>query len=399
MKKVLLALALIQCLYTDKAYSLDASVRGFIALDALNFEKIEGQKNNTSIGIGVLDLKIYAEQDDLTAQIKLDLDGKLDRENNIFEEAYVTYRGFKNIRISLGKGVVRFQNLHWGAIENSYQDGGTLIGADNSYRKVSRKAFAAISYGGRRMGFLDQFTLWGDSTELSTDQDGKLRVKTSGSGASKVITGYETREVTAFSTNKQIGLANKLELYPTNTTRFTFGQLYNKNRFHDKASYAFDVGFNYEGAAFEVWVDALYGFTSKLPFESYTTKAKNEYFLQVGMEYFLTEKWSLVENVEGLFFKDLQHNYNDPAVMTVNGETYTATSAQKAKSDTTRKVITYKLESAVKYRVSKSAHITTGVMYEKKIAKENDVKKDFIYDIRNANRDAFQYTTSFSFWF
>lgn len=395
MKKLLFTLVFVHGLLPLNAYSFETSVRGFIALDALNFEKVAGSKGATVIGIGVLDLKVFAEQDDMSAAIKLDLDGKLDKENNIFEEAYATYKGVPNMRFSLGKGVVRFQNLHWGAIENTYQDGGSVIQSDNNYRKVSRKAFIAASYGGRQIGFIDQFTLWGDSTELYTTQDNKLAYVTSGGR----VTGYRTEEVTAFNTSKQLGLANKLEYFATDALKVTFGQFYYKNKYHNKANYAVDVGMNYESPSLEIWVDALYGFSSKLPYESYSTKAKNEYFLQVGMEYYLNEKWSLVENVEGLYVKDLNHTY--PATFTgVDGVNYNASTGQLAKSDATYRIFTYKLESAIKYKLTKSAQITFGGLYEKKVASRNRVKDlDFIQDVRNANRDAYKLATSISFWF
>lgn len=405
MKKLLFTLLLVPSLLPLSAHALDASVRGFIALDALNYEKVQSQKGAAVIGIGVLDLKIFAEQDDMSAAIKLDLDGKLDKENNIFEEAYATYKGIPNMRISLGKGVVRFQNLHWGAVENSYQDGGSVIQSDNNYRKVSRKAFLAASYGGRSLGFINQFTLWGDSTELASDQNNKLQYVTttvgSGANSKKQITGYKTEEVTAFNTSKQLGLANKLEVFATDALKVTFGQFYYKNKYHDKANYAVDLGLNFENSSMEIWMDALYGFSSKLPYESYTTKAKNEYFLQLGMEYYLNEKWSLVENVEGLYVKDLQHTYaNFSEVDGTFTNNYAPTTAQSEKSNATYKIWTYKLESAVKYKLTKSAQITFGGLYEKKIAERNGVKNlSFIRDVRNANKEAFKLATSVSFWF
>ena len=90
---LILAFLFLQLIRPISSYALDTSVRGFIALDALNYEKVQKQKGAAVIGIGVLDLKIFAEQDDMSASIKLDLDGKLDKENNIFEEAYATYKG------------------------------------------------------------------------------------------------------------------------------------------------------------------------------------------------------------------------------------------------------------------------------------------------------------------
>ena len=398
MKKLVLALTTVSCLLPLTAHSFDTSVRGFIALDALNYEKVQGQKAGAVMGIGVLDLKIFAEQDDMSAAMKLDLDAKLEKENNIFEEAYATYKGIPNMRISLGKGVVRFQNLHWGAVENSYQDGGTVIGTENGYRKISRKAFLAASYGGRSQGFINQFTIWGDSTEMSQDSSGKLVYVTNSAGANKQITAYKMEEVTAFNTSKQIGLGNKAEIFATDAWKFTFGQLYYKNRLGGgKANYAFDVGANYESSAMEIWVDTLYGFSSKLPYDSFTTKAKTEYFAQVGMEYFLDQKWSLVENVEALYVKDLQHTY---ATFSEDGVTYLPTSQQLEKSGATYKIFVYKLESAVKYKLTKSAQITVGGLYEKKTSQRNGVKDlVFIRDVRNANKEAFKLASSVSFWF
>lgn len=400
MKKLVLALTTVSCLLPLTAHSFDTSVRGFIALDALNFEKVQGQKAGAVMGIGVLDLKIFAEQDDMAAAIKLDLDGKLEKTNGIFEEAYATYKGIPNMRISLGKGVVRFQNLHWGAVENSYQDGGTVIGTENGYRKISRKAFLAASYGGRTQGFINQFTVWGDSTEMAQESDGKLvYVTTSGPANTKQITGYKMEEVKAFNTSKQIGFGNKLELFATDAWKFTFGQLYYKNRLGGgKANYALDIGANFESSAMEIWVDTLYGFSSKLPYDAYTSKAKTEYFAQVGMEYYLDQKWSLVENVEALYVKDLQHTY--PATFTLDGTNYSSTSQQLEKSGATYKVFVYKLESAVKYKLTKSAQITVGALYEKKTSQRNGVKDlEFIRDVRNANKEAYKLASSVSFWF
>ena len=378
-------------------YALDTSIRGFIALDALNFEKVSGLKGASIIGIGVLDLKVFAEQDDMTAAIKLDLDGKLDKENNIFEEAYATYKGIKNVRISLGKGVVRFQNLHWGAIENTYQDGGSVISSDNSYRKISRKAFLAASYGGRSLGFINQFTFFGDSTEFKRSQEGSLQYTFSDNKTPKQITGYITEEVTAFNTSKQLGFANKLEYFLNDAIKISFGQFYYKNKSHSKDNYALDIGANYESAQMEIWLDTLYGVTSKLPFESNATYRKEEYFMQLGMEYFLDEKWSLVENVEGLYVHDRQHTYSS---FVENGVTYYPTSQQNEKSGALYKILTYKIETAVKYKINKAAQITVGALFEKKQTERNGVKNlSFVRDVRNANDEAYKLASSISFWF
>lgn len=406
MKKLLFTLVLVLACLPVSSNALETSLKGFIALDALNFEKISGQDGGAVIGIGVLDLKIFAEQDNMTAAIKLDLDGKLEKENNIFEEAYATYRGKDNWRMSLGKGVVRFQNLHWGAVENSYLDGGSILGTENNWRKVSRKAFMAFSYGGRSQGFIDQFTFWGDSDEFDYDQNGKLQyITTSASGAGnsgkKNITGYKVEQVTAFNTSKQVGFANKLELFATDAWKFTAGQIAYKSEFADDVSWAVDFGGNYETSAMEAWIDLLYGFTNKLPYEAYSTKAKTEYFYQLGAEYYLDEKWSVVGNTEGVYVKDHQHTYTE-FTETRDGFTniYTPTADQRDRSDQTVTSFTYKVEAAVKYKLTKTSHITTGGMFEKKIAERNGVSDlTFIRGTYNANQEAYKMSSAISFWF
>lgn len=376
-------------LSAQSAHSFDTSLKGFIALDALNFEKIQGKKGASVIGIGVLDLKVFANKDDLSAAIKLDLDGKLDKENNIFEEAYVTYRGIPEWRLLLGKGVVRFQNLHWGAVVNSYQDGGTVIGTENGYRKISRKAFIAAAYGDRKIGFQNQFTVWGESNEINQEDDGTPQYTFANSNGSQKISGYKTRDVTAFNTSKQIGVANKFDYYFSDALKMNLSGIYYKNRLQTKPSYGFDIGLNYETAEVEVWMDLLYGVTAKLPYESYTTYNKKDYFLQLGMEYSLNEKWSLVENAEILYVKDQQHVYDS-----------TAASSFTSKSGNYYESLTYKLESAVKYKLTKSSHLTLGALFEKKKAKQNGVENlTDMRDVRNPNKEAYKLLSAVSFWF
>lgn len=401
MKKLLFTLFLVLALLPVSSHALETNLKGFIALDALNFEKISGQDGAAVIGIGVLDLKIFAEQDNMSVAIKIDLDGKLDKQNNIFEEAYGTYRGKQNWRLSLGKGVVKFQNLHWGAVENTYNDGGSILGTEQNWRKVSRKAFMAVSYGGRSQGFIDQFTFFGNSDEFLYDDNGKLQYVTSSfkKGADTVtnISGYKTEAVPAFSTNKQMGFANKLELFASESTKITTGQILYKSEFQEDVSWAVDVGGNYETAAMEGWFDVLYGYTNKLPYESFPTKDKYEWYYQLGAEYYLDETWSVVGNTEGLFIKDHQHTYT---TFTENGITYTPSSDQQTLSNSTIKSFTYKIEAAIKYKLTKTSFITTGGLFEKKTAERNGVEDlKTIKGVSNPNDEAYKLSSSISFWF
>jgi hypothetical protein len=379
------------------AFSFETSLKGFIALDAINYEKIQRKEGAAIIGIGVLDLKIFAEQDDMTAAIKLNIDGNLSIQNSIFEEAYASYRGIKNWKFTLGKGVVKFQNLHWGAVENTYLDGGSVLGTENSWRKVSNKALLSAAFGHRSLGFLDTVTIWGDSVEVVMDDAGiKPQYVTTGDATNKIITSYKTQNVPAFTTSKQIGVAHKFELYPMDDWTLTTGQIFYQNRLAPKKSYAFDFGLNKEGSESNYWVDMLYGFSSKAPYDLYTTYAKSEYFLQLGAQYYLNEIWSLIENTEFLYTSDQAHTYNS---FTIDGVNYT-TDSKIDKNGQTVKTISYKFESAVQYKLSKSSFVTTGILYEKKNASRNGVHKlTAIKGLENANAEAFKLASSVSFWF
>jgi hypothetical protein len=399
MKKLFFTL-LISTLLPNLSFAIDTAVKGFIALDAFNYKRIQRMQDSINIGIGVLDLKIFAEQEDMSAVIKLNIDGNLSVQNNLFEEAYANYRGFKNWKITLGKGVVKFQNLHWGVVANTYQDGGSVLDSENSWRKISNKALVSFAYGHRGIGFTNTFTVWGDSLEIQYDERGNPRYTASGAGTSvgspKTITAYETKSTPSFTSQKQLGLANKFELYKTEEWTLTNGLVYYKNKLQDKASYAIDFGAVYDGPVWQYWIDAIYGFTSKSPYEAYTTFRKNEYFLQTGLQYTITEKWSVLTNLEYLHAKDQAHTYTP---FSVDGVFYAA-DTKIDKSGQTVVSSSYKVELGGQYKLSKSSFVTSGVLYEKKIAAKNGVKNlTFIKGMNNANAEAFQLLSSISFWF
>ncbi len=379
--------------------AFDTSVKGFIALDLPNFEKIEGDKASTILGIGVLDLKVFAEQDAMTLNMKIDLDGKLSENYNLFEEAYVGYRGIRDFRFMAGKGVIRFQNIHWGAAVNSYQDGGSVLDTEQSYRKLSRKAFTAVSYGHRSRGFLNTFSFFGNSQDVKTDdnKDPIYDVGTSGNGSNPYyVKGFTYDQVKAFDTSKQMGLANKFELYVNDEMTFTQGLLVQRNRFTGKSSWAVAASFRIEKGEYEFWTEAVYGYTTTNPYEKYATYRKTESYLQVGSEYFLNELWSIVGNVEGIYVEDRAHTYND---FIYRGKTAKVDSSIR-KQRSLYQTLQYKVESGIKYKLSKSAHLTFAGLWENKIVEKDHVKNLTRIDgINNPNRQAFKVINSISYWF
>lgn len=396
------SLCLLLCLLLPNfAFSLDTALKGFIALDALNYEKISKAPGAAVIGIGVLDLKVFAEQDYLSAAIKLDLDNsKLGDANNIFEEAYASYRGIKGWRFSLGKGIIRFQNLHWGVIENSYLDGGSLIGSENGWRKVSRKNFISATYGNRGMGFADTFAIFGDSNEIKTFDNGNISFVTSsggGNGSTPAtairVTGYTNDSVPAFNTSKEQGFANKLEVYKDGYWTLTAGQIYYRNKFTHAGSYAVDFGATRDAEDIEFWVDLMWGKQSKAPFEAYSTYLKQEYFAQMGTQYHLSTEWSWLANLEFTHVKDKYHDFSSPFIQ--EGKYYqgdvTRSFGQTVRSQN------YKIETGAQYSLSKSAFLTMGGLYEKRKTKVDIARA--MANFRYPNNEAFKLATTISFWF
>lgn len=400
MKKLSFLVLLLPCL----SYAFDTSVKGFIALDAFNYEKIEGKKAGAIVGIGVLDLKIFAEQDNMTAAMKLNLDGNLGDKYSLFEEAYASYRGIPGFRLSLGKGVVRFQNLHWGVVENTYYDGGSVLGSENSFRKLSEKAYASVSYGGKSKGFINTFWFWGDSREIAYDSQDAVIYSTSttsdsSSSSKTTLTGYKTDNVVAFDTSKQTGLANKIELFNFGNWTLSNGLTYYKKSEAKRPTYAIDFGANYESADIEIWVDLLFGQTHKLPYEQYPTYSNDEYFLQVGFDKSITETWSWVSNAEYLYTNNQQWTYPSTVAIT-STKSYTVDSNFTSRSGQLVKTKQYKLETGAKYKLSKTSFTTIGVLYENKRSSLNGVENlNYIKSASNPNRHAYKFSASVSFWF
>jgi hypothetical protein len=64
------------------------------------------------------------------------------------------------------------------------------------------------------------------------------------------------------------------------------------------------------------------------------------------------------------------------------------------------KTLSYKAETAAKYKLSKTAFTTIGVLYEKKISEKNGIKNlGYIPGVYNANKAAYELIASIAFWF
>jgi hypothetical protein len=367
-KKALLAFLV--AAFCSNSFALDTEIKGFLALDLLILKKIEGRQQELVTGIGVLDLKAYATQDDFSGKIKLDLDNsKINEKYNLFEEASAAYRISDFWSVSAGKGVVPFHRLHWGVIENTYIDSGSVIGSKNAWRDVDKKLFLGTRLGSFRDGYLHHFTFWGESKLAKRDRAGNLDLTSTGQLQ------YENSKT--FSTKDERGLAYKFELFPDNVNSLSAGLIYYWNDYIPRESWAFDTGWRYRDGQLEVWLEYLYGFKSTHSGDSYATAGLEEHFLQLGAEQYISELINILANVEVLFVEDERH--------TERGTTLTANDGRIYEYDQV------KVEAGVKFKLSKAAFITVGALLERQIEDINGVE--------NSDAYAYEGATKLSFWF
>lgn len=343
--KVLLTLL---CLTQAGALSAqELSTRGFIALDLFSFEKKESSRAEHETGIGTLDLKLYAQKDDIGSKIKLDLDGDLSDRHSIFEEALVYYRLTPNWNITFGKGKVPFHQMHWGVIINSYVDGGSVLGTENSIRDFDEKILLTLRYGQFSRGFFNHFTIFGDPEQVRRNSAGKpcFDPSCASSGSS-----YEVQNMRSFSLENQRGVANQFEYFFTRELEAAFSLLWYKRDVDPNDNYGAGLSLRYRRPDFEVWSELTTGQYSQSQYLRYSAKRQIEHWFQFGMEKKLSEKHSILMNIEGQWIdKETQEVQGDSRQTGLN-EVY----------------FTKKIELGAKHYLSRSAFITVGVLLEHK---------------------------------
>lgn len=355
------------------SFAFDATIKGFIALDMLVLEKQEARKQELETGIGTLDLKVYATQDDFSAKLKLDLDdSRLGDAYNIFEEATVSYKFMPDHQLILGKGKVPFHQMHWGVINSSFIDGGSIMGTEHGLYDLDNRLLLSWRFGGFSRGFFNYLTYWGESQRPQTNRDGTIRY--SNSTANGQIQ-YENSKT--FSSKEQAGIANQFEWFINRQLSVSVAGMYYYNDLNPKNNWAFDLATQYSSRDLEVWAEYVRAFISTNDKSRYPTFRKNEHLVQLGAEFYLTELYNFLVNAEAAFVNDQRHF--------VSGNTFD-NDGKKYEVDT------YKLEAGVKIKLQKMAFITLGTHVEK----QNEVVKTNGTD---TSKFAYQLASKFSFWF
>ncbi len=366
MKRKILAILPLGLLSLN-ALAFDTNIAGFMALDLLMFNKHESRSATLENGIGVMDLKVYANQDNLSGKVKLDLDdSSIGTKYNIIEELLASYKVNEMLKITSGKGPVPFHSLHWGAMENTYIDGGTVLetrtndGDRLKWTDVDNRIVTTLAVGNKGQKFINSLSFYGNSYTIRRNTDGSLDLDSRNQ--------IQTDNSFTMNTKKERGVANKLEFFPTQNLKLALGGILFHNKINPKAdSWALDFGGGYESGDLEVWFNSMYGFSSESIHYRYAVKEQKEHTYQLGMEYAYAEKWSFVANGELLYLTALKHD------------------------DLRNEVTQYKLDLANKYKLSPKAHFAVGVVGERRHYKR--------INYYNYETGAIELAGKVSFWF
>lgn len=399
MKKILFFATLL-FLSSIEAYSFELDIKGFIALDVFNLEKIERQKQTTEFGIGVMDLKIFARHEDISLKVKMDIDGDLGTRNNLFEEAIIYYRLDKNWRVTFGKGKVPFHQMHWGVTQSSYVDGGSLIGTNSSFRDFDRKIMVSLRYGQFNRGFFNHFTIFGDSIQPRRDRttgepcfDSSCRStfpSTFDSGPNSRDTQFETSNERTFSLRFERGIANRVEYFYSRDLQFALAGLWYKKQEDPHPTYIGSLSTRFRNYFWEVWGEFTYGRYSRTRFLRFGADKQFEKWLQLGAEYRFTRKISVLTNLEGQLVNK-RDNFVD--------------NTSRFNTGVTQGWDTYKAELGVKYYLSNLAFFTFGTTFETQKYHISAADLNYLkarisnYQDEFSSTNAWGFKTGFSFWF
>ena len=358
--KYLLSFLLITSL---SCFAYDASLKGFIALDALDVTKQMGHRapKEASIdtGIGVLHLNVYSRHQNFSSKIKLDVDGNLSNKYQLFEEVTVRYYFNDLFNLTAGKGLVPFHRKHWGVMKHCYIDGGTILQTENSWRDQDRKMLLTLRYGNWYEGFFNYFSLYGKDRYLSVPD----LYKDPANNRSKSSTISELESKT-YNLQDGFGLADKFELIMGDLRLSVAGNYY-KHDLAPKASWAVDAGGQYKNTDYEIWWEMLYGETGNHYKESWSVKSRYEHNYQLGGEYNYSDLLSFVVNFEAAFSNTLHYYYYN--------NTKSETDGPRMNSKN------YKGEWGVKVKFGRTAYWTFGLVYERKYIELNDPLLQYIY--------------------
>jgi hypothetical protein len=385
-------------LITFKSFAYNFTTKGFIVLDMMNIEKIQDRDASVEMGYGTADVKFYFNHQDFSSKIKLDIDGEVAENSNtgqssfdLMEEALVNYRFNKAVKLTFGKGKVRFHQMHHGITERNYTDGGSILGTRHGFRDQDRRYLLTLKTRSSSRGAYHYFTIFGQNREVDRDRDNPAEPDLYKAWDTLTYTNERT-----FNTRYQRGAAYKVELSPDYENKFSFAGLYYWRDIDPEADWALDLAYHRNTSTHEVWFEAVYAFMSKHPNDKYTALAEYDQLYQLGFLYKLKDNLAAGINLEAALVKTKHHdkdNYPDTGDYAIGQSDYN--------DGQTGKVNTYKVDIGVQYRPASRVQISSGIVLERQYLWDSGTSRTVRFgEMRYLSaRNAFSLNAGLSFWF
>ena len=287
-------------------FAYEVKLKGSLEADVLKLEQIKRQENDRSLRSGItrLDLKIHGRFDRLESKIKIDLDNRsLSQPYNLFEEATLKYQISSWLRIKMGKGVVPFHLKRRGVLKRDYRDSGSELDPEHSWRDQDKKILLSFIHGGKKVGWINSLTLWGNSSR-PIYKNGELDfIGQEGAKDRKLSYGNHI----TFDFQEEQGFADKLEIFFNPGHVLSFAAIFHNSKWNPHWSYALDTSYHHQTEKREVWFEYTYGVTST-HWGAKNAVAKNkEHLVQLGWEQYLNSHFNWITNTEYAVVKKENH--------------------------------------------------------------------------------------------
>lgn len=290
-------------------------LNGFVAFDLLSYKgnKVD-EKETYETGLGTIILNLEASYEQTSLQVKLDFDdSNIGTAYKILEEIYLTQQLNENLAVSLGKGIIEFQDNDYGAMNGPFTDGGSELGEFKlSWQELSNRFFLSTTYGSRSLGWKNQFYVWGtpDRESFDREDDGSLSLTQAGNGTSSEPYVESKKN---FDFDNQIGFANRTDVYLNAITSVYAGSAYYDNDLNPHAGYAGALGVNLKDDRLLAWTNLQVGYNSsaKDSFEN-----KYQAFAQAGGQLPVSQDFSMRANLEAAVYRynEFEQTYDNGRV-------------------------------------------------------------------------------------
>ncbi|WP_127716088.1 hypothetical protein [Halobacteriovorax sp. HLS] len=378
---------LILALLSFNSFALDTEVKGFVALNTLTFEKVDHREQTLKMGIGTIDLKFYFNHEDFGAKIKLDLDGRLEESNNLYEEALITWNPQRDWKFSMGKGKIRFHQMSYGILESHYGDGGSILGTTHGLRDQDRKIMTEVAYGGYKKGFRNYFSIYADAAQPSATNNnvGYTTDNPTDPGKGNLVYSSE-KEI---DTKQDWGISNKFEFYPRRGFTVGIGGLYRDRDIDYNENWALDFSGKYKSGDWEIIWEYVYAYVSNNPNDRFAVEHQHEQLGQFQFLYQMTNITKFQFNTEFALVNTQQYNKDNlPNGIGNKSPNY----GDKVETNN------YKAEVGVLWKLAQRVNFKVGFLYERKYEWKAQASNNYIVGYEGF-KDGWEIGSGINFWF